>query len=146
MKYPKYPSPLSSFSNLQLPQPPLGAISERPEERDHRKTTMLLAPPDWLFPLRQIHRPNSPSRTRTTRLCCKASLITNSDSFEVGRLIGSYGFMNITRYFLINTVSSVPFLLLIAFRFYFIVLKIECFYCWLLRNWSKKNVLSMLKF
>ncbi|XP_028120552.1 uncharacterized protein LOC114317947 [Camellia sinensis] len=28
----------------------------------------------------------------------KASLITNSDSFEVGRLIGSYGFINITSY------------------------------------------------
>ncbi|WMV20908.1 hypothetical protein MTR67_014293 [Solanum verrucosum] len=29
---------------------------------------------------------------------CVASLITNSDSFEVGRLIGSYGFMNVTSY------------------------------------------------
>ncbi|KAA8540149.1 hypothetical protein F0562_026841 [Nyssa sinensis] len=28
----------------------------------------------------------------------KASLITNPDSFEVGRLIGSYGFMNVTSY------------------------------------------------
>lgn len=28
---------------------------------------------------------------------CVASLVTNSDSFEVGRLIGSYGFMNVTR-------------------------------------------------
>ncbi|TXG48735.1 hypothetical protein EZV62_024610 [Acer yangbiense] len=37
------------------------------------------------------------SRTRTSRLC-RASLITRPDSFEVGRLIGSYGFMNITRY------------------------------------------------
>lgn len=27
-----------------------------------------------------------------------ASLITSADSFEVGRLIGSYGFMNVTRY------------------------------------------------
>ncbi|KAJ8761704.1 hypothetical protein K2173_004480 [Erythroxylum novogranatense] len=34
----------------------------------------------------------SPIRT------CRASLITDSDSFEVGRLIGSYGFMNITSY------------------------------------------------
>lgn len=30
--------------------------------------------------------------------CCKASLITNPESFEVGRLVGSYGFMNITSY------------------------------------------------
>lgn len=29
-----------------------------------------------------------------------ASLITSADSFEVGRLIGSYGFMNVTRYLL----------------------------------------------
>ncbi|KAF8380732.1 hypothetical protein HHK36_028222 [Tetracentron sinense] len=29
---------------------------------------------------------------------CKATLITDSDDFEVGRLIGSYGFMNITSY------------------------------------------------
>lgn len=27
-----------------------------------------------------------------------ASLITSADSFEVGRLIGSYGFMNVTSY------------------------------------------------
>ncbi|KAH6812589.1 Protein kinase superfamily protein [Perilla frutescens var. frutescens] len=37
-------------------------------------------------------------RRRVSGRCCKASLITNSDSFEVGRLIGSYGFMNITSY------------------------------------------------
>ncbi|KAL1547360.1 hypothetical protein AAHA92_23847 [Salvia divinorum] len=37
-------------------------------------------------------------RRRAGDRCCKASLITNSDSFEVGRLIGSYGFMNITSY------------------------------------------------
>lgn len=36
-------------------------------------------------------------RRRAGGRYCKASLITNSDSFEVGRLIGSYGFMNITR-------------------------------------------------
>ncbi|KAK2972870.1 hypothetical protein RJ640_028398 [Escallonia rubra] len=29
---------------------------------------------------------------------CRANLVTNPDSFEVGRLIGSYGFMNITSY------------------------------------------------
>ncbi|XP_022746240.1 uncharacterized protein LOC111296291 isoform X2 [Durio zibethinus] len=36
-------------------------------------------------------------RTRSSRLCT-ASLITSPDSFEVGRLIGSYGFMNVTSY------------------------------------------------
>ncbi|XP_058206423.1 uncharacterized protein LOC131319957 isoform X2 [Rhododendron vialii] len=38
-------------------------------------------------------------KTTTTRTfrCYKASLITNPESFEVGRLVGSYGFMNVTR-------------------------------------------------
>ncbi|XVE62284.1 hypothetical protein DITRI_Ditri06bG0105700 [Diplodiscus trichospermus] len=36
-------------------------------------------------------------RTGLSRLCT-ASLLTNPDSFEVGRLIGSYGFMNVTSY------------------------------------------------
>lgn len=43
---------------------------------------------------------NRPSAIRTRRAVsglCVASLIMNSDSFEVGRLIGSYGFMNVTR-------------------------------------------------
>ncbi|POO02043.1 Tyrosine-protein kinase [Trema orientale] len=68
---------------------------------------MLLTPPDCFSTRLRIHRPtllfstassfNSLSRTRTSRFC-KATLITNSDSFEVGRLIGSYGFMNVTSY------------------------------------------------
>ncbi|KAL8538356.1 hypothetical protein ACS0TY_000373 [Phlomoides rotata] len=37
-------------------------------------------------------------RRRVGNTCCKASLITSSDSFEVGKLIGSYGFMNISSY------------------------------------------------
>ncbi|MCD7457076.1 hypothetical protein HAX54_034062 [Datura stramonium] len=44
---------------------------------------------------------NPPRRIRPRRAViglCVASLITNSDSFEVGRLIGSYGFMNVTSY------------------------------------------------
>lgn len=45
---------------------------------------------------------NSPIRTRSIRLCT-ASLITNPDSFEVGKLIGSYGFMNVTRYCLAHS-------------------------------------------
>ncbi|KAK9271958.1 hypothetical protein L1049_002325 [Liquidambar formosana] len=39
----------------------------------------------------------SPSKIRIFRRC-KACLITSPDAFEVGRLIGSYGFMNITSY------------------------------------------------
>ena len=57
----------------------------------------------------------------TTRIFqrCKASLITNPESFQVGRLIGSYGFMNITRpwfgsnilqcclYYVLNTIFAI---------------------------------------
>ncbi|KAE8077488.1 hypothetical protein FH972_016048 [Carpinus fangiana] len=67
---------------------------------------MLLAAPDCLTSLRykptflfpRGSRSKSVSRTRTRRRLCKATLITNSESFEVGRLFGSYGFMNITSY------------------------------------------------
>jgi len=43
---------------------------------------------------------NSRGRNRPIRRlhAVTASLITSADSFEVGRLIGSYGFMNVTRY------------------------------------------------
>ena len=72
---------------------------------------MLLAVPDCFtsfchnkpttttFLFQRGRRPsNSVNPTRTRRLeLCKATLITNSDSFEVGRFVGSYGFMNITR-------------------------------------------------
>ncbi|KAL3645962.1 hypothetical protein CASFOL_011142 [Castilleja foliolosa] len=39
-----------------------------------------------------------PRRVIGGRRRCTATLITNSDSFEVGKLIGSYGFMNVTRF------------------------------------------------
>ncbi|XP_059624936.1 uncharacterized protein LOC132268174 isoform X2 [Cornus florida] len=48
-------------------------------------------------PIKRFNLIDSHNRTRTFRRC-KASMITNPDSFEVGRLIGSYGFMNITSY------------------------------------------------
>jgi len=43
---------------------------------------------------------NSRGRNRPIRRlhAVTASLITSADSFEVGRLIGSYGFMNVTSY------------------------------------------------
>ncbi|KAI9084310.1 hypothetical protein K1719_033652 [Acacia pycnantha] len=50
-----------------------------------------------LYPFARNLTFNSPSTIRRTRPC-QASLITNSESFEVGRLIGSYGFMNVTSY------------------------------------------------
>lgn len=72
---------------------------------------MLLSPPDCFSSLRRIQTPttrlfsvvlasnfNSLSVTRRNRPLCKATLITDSNSFEVGRFIGSYGFMNVTRY------------------------------------------------
>lgn len=58
-------------------------------------------------------RLNSVSRTGTSRRLCRASLITSPDSFEVGRLIGSYGFMNITRL----TYNNFPFFLFFFFFF-----------------------------
>ncbi|KAF7825016.1 Tyrosine-protein kinase [Senna tora] len=65
------------------------------------------ATPDSLSFLHSVHKTLFPpirtftfnpfTTTRNSRIC-KATLITNSDWFQVGRLIGSYGFMNITSY------------------------------------------------
>lgn len=41
------------------------------------------------------HRPNPLSSSSS----CRACLVTDPSSFQVGRLIGSYGFINITRFF-----------------------------------------------
>ncbi|GAV89553.1 hypothetical protein CFOL_v3_32967 [Cephalotus follicularis] len=46
----------------------------------------------------RLMKNNSLGRTRPLTRLCKASLITSPDSFEVGRLVGSYGFINITSY------------------------------------------------
>lgn len=48
--------------------------------------------PNW-----NVARTIRPRRAVNVGLCV-ATLITNSDSFEVGKLIGSYGFMNVTSY------------------------------------------------
>ncbi|OVA02885.1 Protein kinase domain [Macleaya cordata] len=40
---------------------------------------------------------------------CKAALITNPDDFEVGRFVGSYGFMNITSYSKFNPGSEIQY-------------------------------------
>ncbi|XP_010245197.1 PREDICTED: uncharacterized protein LOC104588806 isoform X2 [Nelumbo nucifera] len=46
------------------------------------------------------------SRNKNRKLSlCKATLITNADDYEVGRFVGSYGFMNITSY---STFQSGP--------------------------------------
>ncbi|CAC01845.1 hypothetical protein [Arabidopsis thaliana] len=62
---------------------------------------------------------NSRGRNRPIRRlhAVTASLITSADSFEVGRLIGSYGFMNVT-----------SFTLLSAAVFYFVYLAFHHFY------------------
>ncbi|KAF5450661.1 hypothetical protein F2P56_030992, partial [Juglans regia] len=73
------------------------AITQRAEPTN-QPTMLLTAPghkPTFLFS--RGSSSNSVTRTRPCRLC-KATLITNSESFEVGRLVGSYGFMNITSY------------------------------------------------
>lgn len=86
-------------------------------------------------------RLNSVSRTGTSRRLCRASLITSPDSFEVGRLIGSYGFMNITRL----TYNNFPFFLFFFFfklkeakSFLFICLFV--FYCVAIRGFVTLNI------
>lgn len=41
---------------------------------------------------------NSLNNKKFTPGCCRANLITDSESFQVGKLIGTYGFMNITSF------------------------------------------------
>lgn len=41
---------------------------------------------------------NSLNNNKFTPGCCRANLITDSESFQVGKLIGTYGFMNITSF------------------------------------------------
>lgn len=55
-------------------------------------------------------------RRRVGVRCCRATLITSSDSFEVGRLIGSYGFMNVTRFVLFSELRVISVL---HFLFFF---------------------------
>ncbi|KAL0299825.1 UNVERIFIED_CONTAM: hypothetical protein Sradi_6642300 [Sesamum radiatum] len=63
---------------------------------DYSSTPTSLCFFKFRFRQTQTHTQFNPSSGR--RQFCKATLITNSDSFEVGRLIGSYGFMNVTSY------------------------------------------------
>lgn len=50
------------------------------------------------FPNFSLNLHSNYRRRRVGAGLCKATLITNSDAFEVGRLIGSYGFMTVTSY------------------------------------------------
>lgn len=74
---------------------------------------MLITLSDWAFRIPENHRTfgvhrhsflnltakGLNSRVKNRGFCrCKASLIVDPDAFEVGRLIGSYGFMNVTSY------------------------------------------------
>uniref|UniRef100_A0A1D1YE89 F420-non-reducing hydrogenase vhc subunit G n=1 Tax=Anthurium amnicola TaxID=1678845 RepID=A0A1D1YE89_9ARAE len=45
---------------------------------------------------KKCRRPPTAAGRRT--LCTRSALITNPDDFEVGRFLGSYGFMNVTSY------------------------------------------------
>ncbi|KAK4433177.1 hypothetical protein Salat_1079900 [Sesamum alatum] len=47
---------------------------------------------------------------RRRQSCIKATLISTSDSFEVGRLIGSYGFINVTSYSGLQSPSNLDYL------------------------------------
>ncbi|CAN1798725.1 hypothetical protein LINPERHAP1_LOCUS21842 [Linum perenne] len=49
------------------------------------------------FSVLSTKTPISCNSLALSRWKCRSSLITSSDSFEVGALIGSYGFMNVTR-------------------------------------------------
>lgn len=78
---------------------------------------------------------NSRGRNRPIRRLhvVSAKLITSADSFEVGRLIGSYGFMNVTRYSHYTFVSSFYLELMCCFCF-FVLKKLKfisnCVYMW----------------
>ncbi|CAN1190087.1 hypothetical protein LINPERPRIM_LOCUS426 [Linum perenne] len=50
------------------------------------------------FSVLSTKTPISCNSLALSRWKCRSSLITSSDSFEVGALIGSYGFMNVTSY------------------------------------------------
>lgn len=88
----------------QEPHPPFA----EPQCSGDQAVTMLLSAPDCIS-LRSSFLPRSFCSTNSKALSLnsqriwasrsRASLITTPDSFQVGRLIGSYGFMNITRYY-----------------------------------------------
>lgn len=81
-------------------------------------------------------RLNSVSRTRTSRRLCRASLITSPDSFEVGRLIGSYGFMNITRL----TYNNFPFFFKLKEAKSFLFICLFVFDCVAIRGFVTLNI------
>lgn len=118
--------------SIQQVQYCIGAISfhQRKIEKRERERRMILVSPDCLSnsyssmlfsrnPMLSSHLcftiRRRTFRTKTSRrLCVASSLITSPESFEVGRLIGSYGFMNITRctyvqlysFFFLNTIDQ----------------------------------------
>lgn len=100
------------------------------DQKDYQ-LIMLLTAPDCFFSSSMLFSmvPLKPTTTAGLRLNslsrnreCKACLITSPDSFEVGRLIGSYGFMNITRFVLFNLCILFCGLILIWYITYAIVI------------------------
>lgn len=100
------------------------------DQKDYQ-LIMLLTAPDSFFSSSMLFSmvPLKPTTTTGLRLNslrrnreCKACLITSPDSFEVGRLIGSYGFMNITRFVLFNLCILFYGLILIWYITYAIVI------------------------
>lgn len=69
---------------------------------------------------------NSLNNNKFTPGCCRANLITDSESFQVGKLIGTYGFMNITRYYFITFLSLLSFYF--CFQIFMLLLDCTCIF------------------
>ncbi|CAM8944869.1 unnamed protein product [Rhodiola kirilowii] len=94
---------------------------------------MLLTTPNHFTPssYNSSVSPSSSSLTRksiiaaahfTRRSRTRATLITNPDAFEVGRLIGTYGFINVTRYLYLSiSIYPIPFSIFLTKRLFFTV-------------------------
>ncbi|XP_008800103.2 uncharacterized protein LOC103714586 [Phoenix dactylifera] len=76
----------------------VSATPRKPSDRGHNQS-----PVRTRF-LLQVSKGSRPRTTATRKVpSIRAALITNPDDFEVGRFVGSYGFMNITSYSSIQT-------------------------------------------
>ncbi|KAF6148513.1 hypothetical protein GIB67_042472 [Kingdonia uniflora] len=71
---------------------------------------MLITTPHFhtIFRTSNLSNSNLNRRNRSSSIC-KAILISNPEDFQVGRLIGSYGFMNVTSYSALQSSSSMDY-------------------------------------
>ena len=107
--------------------------------RDRKERTMILGASDCCTSITcaSVHQLQLSSRARLSSLtrfprnhnyltshnystntsgCCRANLITDSESFQVGKLIGTYGFMNITRSHFFSCLVFFPFFFFCIFH------------------------------